>query len=145
MVSEAKALDFLEALDARGSAPTVRHGRRFGLLARQVAGSAAITLRADDGRLCMIVGLWPDAPGHAEAWFAPGPALKANLRMCLHLGRAALEQAAQAWAPVTVAVTIAPDSVAGARLAAWFGFTAGGQTDTPLGPLDSWERRFGHG
>jgi hypothetical protein len=141
VVHDASALDFLEALNDSGAGRSVRLRRQFGWLARQVAEGVSVTIRTGDGELCMIAGLFPEA-GEAEAWFAAGPALKANLKGAFRLWRELFEAVGQEVAPLTVRVYLAPDSVAGVRFAAWFGFQAEGVRVTPIGPVETWTRRF---
>ena len=131
--SPARALDFLDALDDDGARPTVTSRRHMALLARQVGAGPAITLRTDAGALAMIMGLWP-AETHREAWFAPGPALRAELREVLR------------WSAFFLAgreplVTyVAPHRVAVGRVARRCGFQARGEIETALGPLVEWRR-----
>jgi hypothetical protein len=141
-VDLARPLDFLEALDVDGRR-FIRNRRTFGLHARQVAGSEALTVRAADGRLCAIAGLYHDPSGEAEAWLAVGEALSAHLLPVLRLLRRAAEAVSAANPEGLTAVAyIHPRSVAGDRLAAWLGFEAEGVSETPLGRLNTWRRRF---
>lgn len=137
-----RAVDFLEALDVTGTRPTVRDRRRFAVLARQVAGSSGVAIRDPDGELVLVMGLWGQDGDRAEAWFAPGPALRANLRAGLRLAREIFDGVGADAAPLTVEVLLHPSGVAGARLAARFGFMARGVAETALGPMQTWERTF---
>lgn len=144
-VDLAVAPDLLEAMDRTGRKLLIDDDAtppaRVAFLTRQVQESVAMTIRDADGVLCMVVGLHP-GPGDeaAEAWFAPGPAMRANLRPCMVWWRNLLETIAGELAPVVVTAWTDPASVAGERLAAWLGFQpAGGD-----GVLSRWERRFGY-
>jgi hypothetical protein len=64
---------------SRGGAGSGRGGN-FGLQARQVAGSAAVTFRAEAGELVAIAGLYTALSDGTGIWLAAGPALRANLR-----------------------------------------------------------------
>lgn len=140
-LTEARPLDWLEALDETGRFPATRNRRAFGLHARQVEGGASIAVRTAEGQLCVLAGLYPDGDD-IEAWFAPGPALRANLRPAMRLTRRALEAIAGAAAPVDVRCYVHPSGVAGARLAAWLGLEAAGEIETSLGRLRIFARRF---
>jgi hypothetical protein len=145
-VTEARALDLLEVLDDAGR-PNSRMTRpRFGLAARQVAGGVAVTVRAEDGRLCLVAGLYPeDGADSAELWFAAGPGLKDNLVAALRAGAKALQAVGEAAAPLTVKAYVRPGRVAGERLARWLRLGDEGVIDTELGPLSVFTRRFEHG
>lgn len=139
-VEPASALDMLETVDDDAGRA---HWRRksFAKMARQVAASAAVTIRDQQGRLVLVAGLWPEA-GYLEAWFAAGPALRANLRGGLRrLGRA-LAVATADQGPVEVRAFIHPDSVAGARIAAWLGLSPIGEERSPIGALSVFSKRF---
>lgn len=141
---DAVAQDFLEAWGDDGR-PQRMTRRLYGVLALQVEAGSGTTIRARaDGRLCLIVGLYPDPfrPDYAEAWFAIGPGLKANLRAALAEARRVLEFIGEGCAPLTVRALIAPDGVAGAKIATWLGLSAAGPVDTPVGRFDSYQRVF---
>lgn len=144
LITPARAVDFLEVLDDDGRAPGWRGKRAFGLHARQVGRGASIAIRADDGRLCALFGLYdnPDDPTDIEGWFAAGPALRDHLRPALRLGRAALDYAGGEMGAATVLVHVRSGSVAGERLAAWFGFQSLGPRVGPLGTTLTFGRRF---
>lgn len=137
-VAEASAVDFLHACDDTG-APRRFRRRDFGYLARQVDDGAAFTVRDEAGRLCLIVGLYPHEWG-AEAWFSVGEGARANLLPSIRIAKALLEQIASDVAPVEIRAFVR--SVAGARLAAWFGFQNAGVETSHLGELEVWKRRF---
>lgn len=140
VVSAARALDFLEVQAVSGRA-LIRDRRTFGLHARQVAGSEAITLRDDAGRLAVVAGLYDDGQ-EIEAWFGAGVALRANLRGVLLRLASALAHVGVIAPGAVLTAYIDPASVAGDRLARGLGFNAEGLTDTALGPLKTWRRRF---
>lgn len=142
VAADASGLDFLEALDDAGAVVIWRQQRIFGLRCRQVEGGAAVTLRDAAGALVCIVGLYADDAGAAEAWFAAGPAMRANLLAAVRRARALLDQVGTAAAPVTARAYVRPEGVAGARLARWLGFADAGLQDTALGRLRRFERRF---
>lgn len=140
-VEIARPLDFLEALDVEGR-PYCRNRRAFGIHARQVSGSEAVTFRAG-GELVCIAGLYRNPDETWEAWLACGPAFRANLRAVLYDLRADLAIACRligAGKPVTVLAYIDPASVAGDRLARGLGFQPCGLTPSPIGPLKTWRR-----
>lgn len=139
-IRPASALDLLEAVDDRGEGVCVRARPRFGRLSRQVAEGVALTVRDEAGRLCAVAGLYPDGETEAEAWFAMGPALKANLMPTLRVLRGLFEIIATEAAPLTVRAHLA--GVAGAKIARVFGGQPAGVRDTPAGPLDTWTRSF---
>lgn len=141
-LAEASALDFTETLDDRGQPTAGMRRRLFGRYARMVFGGTGIAIRTADGRLCLVAGLYPEAAGYLEAWFAAGPALRSNLLPAMRLCRRMLVMAAGNAAPVEVRCYLAPESVAAPRLAAWFGFINGGAEVTPLGSLSVWKRDF---
>jgi hypothetical protein len=109
-----------------------------------VAEGSAITIRAEDGRLCLIAGLQadPEQPGCVELWFGAGPGLRVNAIRALRLGRRIFETAAADVGPITVLAYVEPGRVAGGRLARALGFTGVGVRETAIGPLDVFERRF---
>lgn len=132
------ATDWFEALGANGQPIQVRGQAHFAQLARQVTFPAAITIRADDGRLCLMAGLYPTGRDAAEAWFAPGTGLRANLVASLRAWLRLFDDIGAQAAPLTVSAFLHPAGVAGHRLAPLFGFVARGQ----LAGLQHWERRF---
>lgn len=138
---EASAFDFLHALDVTGR-QMVRKRRHFGLMARQLAESQAVSLIGPDGALAAIIGLHEseDLPGEAEVWFAVGPALKGNLIRAVSIFANCLHVVGQLAPGLTVTAYIDPRSVAGDRLARLLGFTEAGLTETDIGPLRTWRR-----
>lgn len=136
--TEASAVDFLEARDDDGRPQRWRR-TAFGLLARQVDDGAAATIRTDGGELVLIVGLYPHDWG-AEAWFAVGPAARANLLAGVRLARQLLEAAAGEVAPLEVRAFVR--SVAGHRIAAWFGFEKAEDLPSPLPGATPFVRRY---
>jgi hypothetical protein len=140
-LAAASPLDFAEALDDGGApAPGMRR-RLFGRYARMVAGGPGVTLRDRAGRLVLSAGLYRDT-AHLEAWFAAGPALRANLVPALRIARRLMAMAASHEELPLVKCFISPKSVAGARLAAVCGFVSAGTEETPLGPCEVWTRRY---
>jgi hypothetical protein len=140
IASDARPLDLLEALDDGGQAVTWRGRRAFGLLARQVEGGTAVAVRDGQGRLCLVVGIYAGELGEAEAWFAAGVGLRDALLPSLRIARQVLEFVGREAAPVAIGAYTA--SVAGARLAAWFGFTAQDVGDDAPGAIRTWSRSF---
>lgn len=141
-VAPAMALDLLEAADDAGR-PRLHVGRAaFKLYALQVADGCAVTIRDAAGELCCVAGLYPEDGDDAELWFAAGPALRANLWAALKAGARALEACATAAAPLRVKAYVAPQRVAGQRLARWLKLRAEGLIDSEIGPLSVWTRRF---
>jgi hypothetical protein len=139
-VARAQPLDFLEVVDADGR-PTVRNRRAFGLYARQIAVSEALTWRDAAGELVAIVGLYHDAGrGWWEGWLAAGPALRAQLRPLLKDLQQDLAALAPLLNPGEIVAYIAPESVAGGRMAKLLGFQPCDPTASPLGPLDTYRR-----
>lgn len=142
-VEEARPLDFLEALDDTGRQPLRWTKLHFARIAEQINLGTGVTIRAQDGRLALMAGLFPDEDGlTTEAWFAAGPALRANFRTAMTAARRLLDEIGPDLAPLRIVAFIHPDSVAGSRLAAWFGFRADGVGETWRGPLERWTRRF---
>lgn len=125
--------DLLEAVGDDGGRPRFTR-QRFGEMARQVSNGRSVTLRAADGALVAVMGLWPE-PDHLEAWFAAGPALRRHLRAALGLAAVALEDAGAGEVRVYVREGAAGPRVAGARMAAWLGFVPGEEEATRLGPV----------
>lgn len=140
IASDARALDLLEALDDEGRPVGLRGRRTFGLLARQVEGGTAVTVRDGEGRLCLVVGIYAGELGEAEAWFAAGVGLQAALLPSLRIARQVLEFVGAQAAPVEVIAYTA--GVAGARLAAWFGFRTQSVDDDAPGAIRTWSRSF---
>ncbi len=141
-IAEARPLDLLEALDDHGGGRAVRTRTSFGRFARQVEGGAAVTVRTVAGELVAVAGLYPDDPNGAEGWFAAGPALRGSLLATVRLLRRTLDLAGAEASPLLVSVYLHPRGVAGARLARWLGFQAVGITDTAIGRLATFRRRF---
>ena len=129
-IERASAFDLLEAVGDDGGRQRFTR-QRFGEMARQVSTGRAVTLRAGDGQLVAVMGLWPEAD-HLEAWFAAGPAFRRNVRAALGLARVALEDAGTGEVRVYVR---GGARVAGARMAAWLGFEPGEEEATRLGPV----------
>jgi hypothetical protein len=142
LVREARPTDFLEALDDTGRRPAARTRAHFGLYARQVTGGPSLAVVTWSGDLVALAGLYPDGQD-AEAWFAPGPAMEANLWPALALMRRALARLAVEANGLTARAYIHPRSVAGAAVARLLGFQAAGEVETPIGRLASFSRRFG--
>lgn len=136
-LTEATVFDLLETVDNEGR-PLRTSRRMFGLLARQVAGSMAVTARDGQGRLAAVAGLWPEVD-HVEAWFAAGPAF--SHAACRALRRALLAVAGDGELG-EIRAYLHPSSVAGQRLAAVFGFIPAGETDGPFGRQPVFVRRF---
>ena len=141
-VSSASVFDFGETLSDKGL-PWRRPRRIMAHMARQVSEGLALTVRDRAGQLCLICGLWPEAD-YVEAWFAAGPGLPAQLRASVRLARRICEAAMIEAGLSEARAFIHPDSVAGARLAALFGFSAGEIVDHPLGPVQTFVRSL-HG
>lgn len=140
--SPASAFDLAETLDDSG-----RPGRmdrvQFGLMARQIAEGAAITLRNAGGELVCVAGLWPEAD-HAEAWLATGPAFRRELLGALRwLGRALDAIVADAGVAEVRAYALQRQGVAGQRLGARLGFGVHGAEETSLGRVLILTRKFG--
>lgn len=135
-LGEATALDFSDALDDGGAPHPGMRRKLFSRYARMIAGGPSVCLR-DGGALVLIAGLYRDVH-HLEAWFAPGPALRRNLPRALIISRRLLRMAMRHEAQTDARAYISPKSVAGSRLAAWFGFVSRGMEDTPLGRLEVW-------
>lgn len=135
VVTESRPLDWIEA-------GGVRQRRFFGMMARQVVQSEALTIRTppaedeDVGQLVAIVGIWADQ----EAWFLAGPACRANLLALIRIVRQVLREAGLVAPGLPLTAYIDPGSVAGDRLAAMLGFTEAGVSDTLIGPLRTWRR-----
>jgi len=144
LAAPARTTDFLEALDETGArpSPASRFRAVFGQRARQLLGGPAVTIRAEDGRLCLIAGLYVEGQTVAEAWFAPGEALKDRLLEAFVLARELLVEVCREASPVEVVAYASPISVAAPTLARWFGFTGPTPAQTPAGPFESWARRF---
>lgn len=137
----AKPRDFLDGLGLKGE-PLVRSRRGLAWALEQLAGSEAVTLRAADGGLVCIAGLYDHGDGLAEAWFIHGPAMRPCLKTALAMLRRGLEAVGEVTPGVTVVAFIHPESVAGARIAARLGFKDDGAFDTPFGVIPRWTRRF---
>lgn len=144
MVTHARALDFLEADGVVPSPLQFLGSRRRNIVVAyaQIAGSAAITIRDDQGQLAAIAGLYDLEPGQVEAWFAVGPAIRANLKGALYRLSFAMEQAADLLPGTKATAYIDPASVAGDKLAARLGFRFEGLTTSPIGELKTWTRVF---
>lgn len=141
-VAEASAFDLLETLDDMGG--RARFTRwRFGLMARQLAGSRALTWRDAGGTLVCVAGLWPE-DDHLEAWLAVGPAFRRRFRSALTEVEDAMLFMACANAPVDVRVCVRPgERVAGARMARWLGFEPIGTEALPVGTVEVFQRHVG--
>lgn len=142
LVAVASGFDFAEALDETGERPLAMDRRKFGLLSRQAADGGAITIRAPDGGLALITGLYPSPEGWFEGWWAVGPAMRAHLRPVMRVGRRLFEEIAEDAAPLDVRAHVPADSVAGHRIAPLFGFHEAGQVDIGHGPWTVWRRLF---
>ncbi|HZL00480.1 MAG TPA: hypothetical protein VFC47_11335 [Caulobacteraceae bacterium] len=141
-VAHASAFDFEDALTDDGERPVAMNRPLFALFARQVSTGCAFTMRDGAGRLVMIAGLYP-IEGRAEAWWAVGPAMRANLRAGLRIWLDLLLAVAQDVAPIEVRAHIAARSVAGAAMARWCGFTEAGHAEFPgFGRMAVWRRLF---
>lgn len=134
-VAKAKPLDLLEAVGMAG-APLVRNRRTFGLYARQLTASEAVTFRAD-GELVAIGGIYDLGLDEWECWLMAGPALAANAGDLVRDLRADLRVARAITQGYFVAY-IDPASVAGPRIATILGFHPCGPTQTAIGPLETW-------
>lgn len=142
LIAPARAFDFAEALDDAGTVPIRLTRGNFGLFARQVDAGGAMTIRTAGGALVMIAGLYP-AGDWAEAWWAVGPAMRANLWRALAIARRLLEEIGTDAAPLDVRAHVPADSVAGAHVARLFRFhLAGTERAPPFGDLAVWRRVF---
>lgn len=138
-VARARPLDFLETVGDDGRAQLVNR-RSFGLWARQVSGSEALTWRDDAGELVAITGMWPLGDRQWEAWFAAGPALRRCLIPFVWDFRADLAVLGRFMPGATITAYIHPSSVAGPRIAKLLGFQPCGLTSSPLGDLATYRR-----
>jgi hypothetical protein len=69
--------------------------------------------------------------------------MSTNLRPALRLWRDLFEAVAGDVAPIDVRAHVPPGSVAGHRLARWFGFEMAGEREIPpLGRFTVWRREF---
>jgi len=138
----ASPFDFADVVGDDGWGGGVHRRRDFGRYARQVSEGVALTVReAETGRLALVVGIWPEE-GYGEVWFGAGPALRDRLLPTLRLARGALAEVMAEAAPMELRCFIHPDSVAGARLASWFGFSAAGTRATRWGEAAVFSRRY---
>ena len=113
--------------------------RMFGLQARQVIESEALTFRTEGGELVAICGLWLDErQGWWEAWFAAAPACGRHMLPLVRMLRRCFADGATI-APGTE-VRAYVDGVAGPRMLRWLGFADVGLTETPAGVLPTWRR-----
>lgn len=136
-VAKARPLDLLEAV-GMGGAPLVRNRRTFGLYARQLGESDALSFR-DGAQLVAIAGVYDLGLGEFECWLMAGPALASNVAALVRDLRHDLA-VVQAVTFAALLAYIDPASVAGARIAAILGFHPCGPTQTAIGDLDTWRR-----
>lgn len=116
--------------------------RGFGRWAHQVALSETLAVETDAGQLVAVVGLYDLGREQYEAWFAAGPAARANLLGLLRIVRQVLQVAEDTMPGATVRAYIDPGSVAGPRLATILGFAEAGPTETDSGVFETWLREL---